>query len=854
MKQSELEPSPLTDILRGRFAGPGPAGTLTKVALELEGDAALAQRRFSEALVLYKAVRASSWRLKSKMGWCCWSLEQWEAGARYLADAPRRGEVAPLVALIQCVAALNGRTGERDEELDGLVRVLLLQPDPDPYFYELADTHMIDKAGRLEQLRIGYERFPADAGLRRRYTRAAWGAGVPEENLLRLVREATGPNDAAPEDLWQGYEIAWDCGRYDEALALVQRLVGSSQPHDRPFLKLVEGDAAMQAGDHAAAFAVYEALILSLNTDDRDQRELALQAAKGMLQVAVLKDREKDIAYAAASFAAIYCRYGIMAIVDQGSPIDYDLVRFHVGEQRIDYIPYSDLRPLREKILGAVGDPDVRAVLKVLYAAHDGPNATLTAVESTALILSASQDSSVPHIQRHVAWAKMESGEFEAAGRAFALFDLARAIQDGGTWTAYDHDSMFDEPPYNDEAVVDDFADGMIKAIASEALGQEDMVCDQLYDIATVYLRAPLLHYKLYTRFLAMMEMIVAVYRVAEVEPTESTWFDYGLACHYTGNKEQALAAYAECLALHPDHAAARANQLMLVPAAARADIIIGHAIDSLAEAKAPVSIDEITLKHAVYLLALYRACGGAEQDLVLLPFGTNEQPFAPTPELLVPLVALLRTGLVRISRQSPPSAFTIEQSPARVTAYVLRDLYWELPAATLDRIREIEDACLTGHWPDHWRQQAPDLAQELAVHECLAYLRFCAEDRGLPMPAGEKTMLMIENALTTYSVGQAYAFCWQGAAAAADFRQRKSVSALHAGNTIVSNCQRRIDQARVKEWEVSNYTRPREVRRTQLSYTLFDAFLGFGDRAFTVPLAQLFEEAYGTQQRLAAG
>jgi hypothetical protein len=34
------------------------------------------------------------------------------------------------------------------------------------------------------------------------------------------------------------------------------------------------------------------------------------------------------------------------------------------------------------------------------------------------------------------------------------------------------------------------------------------------------------------------------------------------------------------------------------------------------------------------------------------------------------------------------------------------------------------------------------------------------------------------------------------------------------------------------------------------LSYVLYDAFLGFGDRSFTTPLAQLFEEAQADQQR----
>jgi len=120
------------------------------------------------------------------------------------------------------------------------------------------------------------------------------------------------------------------------------------------------------------------------------------------------------------------------------------------------------------------------------------------------------------------------------------------------------------------------------------------------------------------------------------------------------------------------------------------------------------------------------------------------------------------------------------------------------------------------------------------------------ADDRALPMPTGEKTMLIIENTLTTYSVARTYAFCWQGAVASADFEQRRNVSAAHAGNAVVGNCQRRVDLARVKQWEVENFIRAREVRRTHLSFTLFDAFLGFGDRAFTVPLAQLFEEERG--------
>jgi len=851
MTPAHPDPAPLTSVLATGYAPPTPeAGVPDRIALELEGDLALSQARYADALAFYRAARGASWRLRAKMGWCCSHLKQWEAGAKYLGEAARRGEALPLLALIRCLAGMNSRAGERDEEIDRLVRALLAVPDPAPHFYELADAHVIDPMLRLQALRKGWESFPAEVALRRRYTRALWAAGAPEADVCALVREAVGPVDAAPEDLWQGYEILLSFARHPEALALVRRLASASGRPDRLALALVEDDVQVLAGDLDRAAAGLQALVASLKLDDDHEREVALHATKALLQVSVARGDAGAIADAAKALAAAFCRYGVMAVVDQPSPLDPDLVLITVGAESIAYQVSADLAPLRDAILHAVADVDVRALLKVLYASQDGPYATLTAEQATELTLSAGRESESPFIQRHVGWTAMDAGHFEDAGRAFARFELARAAEAPATWSAYDDDSIFDDEPFDDEQVVDQFAKGMVEAFAVSARGQKDCLVDLLYEIAATYLRRPLLQRKLHTRFHSMMDMIVDAHRAAGSEPKPVVWFDYGLACQYVGRIDQALAGYEACLAQDHHHAAARANQLMLVPFDARKRIIIDRAIEEFQDMETPTSIAELTLQEALYLLALYRACSGAEQDLVLEPFCASEHPFAPTSELLQPLFRLLRTGVVRILRDTPTSAFTVEQSPARVTAYVLQDLFWELPAATMRLVREIEQACLTGGWPESWRDQAPEVARELAAHECLAYLRHCADDRTLPMPTGEKTMLMIENALTSYSVAQTYAFCWQGAAASADFKQRRNVSAAHAGNAIVGNCQRRIDLARAKNWEVANYTRPREVRRTHLSFTLFDAFLGFGDRAFTVPLAQLFGDAGAGQLR----
>ncbi|MDK6079501.1 hypothetical protein [Massilia varians] len=851
MNLASHEPAPLSVVLSAAYQAPDTTPDAPpRLVLENDGDVALAEARYADALALYKATRASSWRIRSKMGWCCSKLEKWAAGARYLADAPRRGEALPLLALTECVAALNDRNGERDQELDGLVRILLTLHDPAPRAYELAEAHLIDEGLRLEQLRSGCDRYPLDTSLRRRYVRAVWAAGEGVEQLLQLVNAMTDAPNAAPEDLWQGVEIASDLGQRELALALAQRLAAGSPLEEQVPLALVEADLHVAAGLVDVAASIYRSLIESIDGAGAEERAIALRAANALLAVAVDAGNQGAIRAAADDLVEIICQGGPMCLVERGPFLDQGPLRLQIGSQLVHYRPRAQVLQLRAPILSAVKKPDVLGILQVLFATEGGPGGGLQAEERKTLILSAGMGSAHPAIQRHVAWARMEAGDFEGAGRAFALFEVAR-VRDDRIWARHDDGSMFDEAPYDDEMVVDHFADGMISTLAAAAAATDRSAnaCQHFHNIATAYLRVALLHHGLYTRFHAMMEAIIGAFRAAGTEPTATLWFDYGLSCQYVSRKDLALEAYGACLALRPHHSAARANQLLLAPPEERASMIIGHALDNLAQSKPPAAIADLRLIDAVYLLTLHRACGGAEDTLVLSPFGESERPFAPTQELLQPLFALLRAGLVRISRQSPASAFTIEEAPARVSAFALDQLYWELPEGTLVLLRDLEQARQSRDWPTSWRRQIPELAFELARHECLAYLRFCADDRRLPVSSGEKTMQMIDDVLATYSVSQAYSFIWHGAAAAADFRKDKGVSALYAGNSIIGNCQRRIEEAREKKWAVAGYKRPPQVRRSHLSAALFDAMLGLRDRAFHAPLAQLFGEKSAGQR-----
>jgi hypothetical protein len=278
----------------------------------------------------------------------------------------------------------------------------------------------------------------------------------------------------------------------------------------------------------------------------------------------------------------------------------------------------------------------------------------------------------------------------------------------------------------------------MVDELLTAAARSDEWSGDDVPDILTTYLRDPLLKHKLRDRFHAMMKGAVDMRNAAGDEPSAKMWFDYGLACHFKAQPDAAAAAYRACLAEEPEHTSAQKNLMMVLSPKARNAFAIEQAIRATPNCSPPSSAADLTLEQAVYLLALYRACGGAEQDLTLRPFGDNEHPFAPTEESRRPLIKLINTGLVKI------------------------------------------------------------------------YL------------------------LTTFSVAQAYAFFWRGAVAAADFKQREDVTAAHAGNTIVGNCQRSADRARAEGWEIKPYSRPKSVRRSELSYTLHDAFLGFGERART--------------------
>ncbi len=220
---------------------------------------------------------------------------------------------------------------------------------------------------------------------------------------------------------------------------------------------------------------------------------------------------------------------------------------------------------------------------------------------------------------------------------------------------------------------------------------------------------------------------------------------------------------------------------------------------------------EDLTLREAVALLALFRKC--ASEDLtVLQPLRQVCSTFGPTEELAVDLVrCLFHTRCIHVHPQSPPSAFADD-----LESLDLFDVAWLPPVHHSGDPRgivtDLTAIFRSGEWPIEWYDEETPLWREIALHECLQYLGMCMHEHGLDLSPGDKTKQVLATLLHSYSVGQMFVFIWRAAKDAAAYSVRDRVSKSHAANTVVGSIQRSAERALAEGWEIKPYRRDRRL------------------------------------------
>lgn len=189
--------------------------------------------------------------------------------------------------------------------------------------------------------------------------------------------------------------------------------------------------------------------------------------------------------------------------------------------------------------------------------------------------------------------------------------------------------------------------------------------------------------------------------------------------------------------------------------------------------------------------------------------------------------VALSRRYVARVDQ-------TAVEQEAQALAHALANA---LARGYVAELEETLDASPTGSWPplwtllweDDWRE----LWKEISLHECLSYLRLVLGEHGLPFRPGEKTHLVLDETLESFSVAQVWGMIWRAGRDAAAFFMRRNATRPHAANTVVGSIQRHAERALSEGWDIQPFNRDRRLPRSALSQVFFGKALGAGDAGF---------------------
>lgn len=245
------------------------------------------------------------------------------------------------------------------------------------------------------------------------------------------------------------------------------------------------------------------------------------------------------------------------------------------------------------------------------------------------------------------------------------------------------------------------------------------------------------------------------------------------------------------------------------------------------------VQPEDLSAREAVALICLVRS-GGWLDEARTGPLHSADIPLAPAAPKFVEglLEGLINRGLVSPDPNSSVSAFL--ELNGEIRDWNLQVVNWtfRIPRP-VDFVSSIEELAAQSEWPPEWHAQSLELWHDLAVAECWEFCQYSVSTRGLPMPGTVGVLSLIENLLRDFSVSQCYQLLWASAGGATDYRARKSVSAQHASNYLIGECQRRADRSRAEGWPIKGFHRNFKLGRSQLSHVLHDVFLKHGEAGF---------------------
>ncbi|HBM2894698.1 hypothetical protein [Klebsiella michiganensis] len=269
----------------------------------------------------------------------------------------------------------------------------------------------------------------------------------------------------------------------------------------------------------------------------------------------------------------------------------------------------------------------------------------------------------------------------------------------------------------------------------------------------------------------------------------------------------------------------------------AKKQIIAGYLSEFPPLMEHSIKPEDISLRVAVALLALYRCTNAEPDDIELSSLDESSLSFSPVISNRSILFNLLNSGLTSIHPDTNPDAFSV--ADGEIAGVRFGAVRWRMSQSCEALIGQLRT--LNGNIPKHWHKELLPFARELAQGEIVEYLGSLAEERKWPKPRNTENLADLTRELVNeLSVSQAFYLAYLGAMSASDYKQKYPVSAQQAADVLVKRTGDRLESVRSGRFPAQHYDRPWKVPRSAVSFVLWGTILNRGDDGFNQRVADL--------------
>jgi len=163
----------------------------------------------------------------------------------------------------------------------------------------------------------------------------------------------------------------------------------------------------------------------------------------------------------------------------------------------------------------------------------------------------------------------------------------------------------------------------------------------------------------------------------------------------------------------------------------------------------------------------------------------------------------------------------------------VVYNLNLKLPPNKRDLFAEILNP---NYYCEEHKDAALELWKRIALSECIEYLQLNFSKVKFTFSPGEKTYTTFEILLEDFSVSQIYGIIWKAVSDAYRRYLEENITKKHAANSVIGSCERYAERAKINNWDMTKYSRAKELPQSALSLLFFNKVLRIGEKGFNVP------------------